>query len=85
MGDLNSTFYTGPTQPQDPNAQAGVDLQPWVSSFAVEGRLAAKGTEVFGEYWGDGMVPSLALTGVGREFDPAMAKRCDFLFAENYK
>lgn len=22
---------------------------------------------------------------VGREFDPALAKRCDFWFAENYK
>lgn len=44
------------TQPQDQNAQAAVDLQRWVSSFAVERRPAAKGTEVFGEYWSDGMV-----------------------------
>ena len=62
-----------------------MDLQRWVSSFAVEGRPAAKGTEMFGEYWSDGIVQTLALTGVGREVDPAVAKRCDFWFAENYK
>jgi len=84
-GDLNSTFYTGPTQPQNPYAKAAVDLQRWVSSFAVEGRPVAKGTEVYGEYGRDGMVQTLDLTGVGREVDPAVAKRCDFWFGETYK
>ncbi len=84
-GDLNSTFYTGPTQPQNPDANAAVDLQRWVSSFAVEGRPATEGTEVFGEYGRDGMVQTLALAGVAREVDPVVARRCESWFGKTCK
>ena len=83
--DLAYTFYTGPTQPQDPNSMAAVNIQRWVASFAVEGKPAAMGTEEFGEYGQDGMVQTVALNGVGREVDPAVAQRCDFWFGSAYK
>ncbi|MCJ1385946.1 hypothetical protein MMC17_009071 [Xylographa soralifera] len=83
--DLAYTFYTGPTQPQDPNSMVAVNLQRWVASFAVEGKPAARGTEEFGEYGSDGMVQTVALTGVGREVDPAVAQRCDFWFGSAYE
>ncbi|MCJ1432715.1 hypothetical protein MMC27_002072 [Xylographa pallens] len=83
--DLAYTFYTGPTQPQDPNSMAAVNVQRWVASFAVEGKPAAIGMEEFGEYGQDGMVQTVALIGVGREVDPAVAQRCDFWFGSAYK
>ena len=85
LQDLNYTFYTGPTKPRNTNDMAAVNLQRWVGSFAVEGQPAVMGTEAFGEYGTDGMVQTLTLTGLGREVDPAVAKRCDFWFEEVYK
>lgn len=62
-----------------------MELQRWVSSFAVEERPAAAGKETFGMYGRNGTVQTLALTGEGQEADSAGAKRCDFWFGEIYK
>ncbi|MCJ1402457.1 hypothetical protein MMC11_005677 [Xylographa trunciseda] len=70
--DLAYTFYLGPTQPQDPNSMAAVDVQRWVASFAVVGRPAAMETEEVEQYGRVGIVQTVGLTGVGKGLDPAM-------------
>ena len=83
--DLAYTSYTKSTLSQDQNSAVAVNLQRWVASFAMEGKPGAMRTEDFGEYGSDGLVQTVALTGVGREADPAAAQRCDFWFGSAYK